>query len=50
MEPGCTAHMGPILIHAASWVLASSTSADPEGGRDRGSGPPLENYKLYGFL
>ena len=22
--------------------------ADPEGGR--GSGPPLENHKLYGFL
>ena len=32
------------------------SSADPEGGGGggggggRGSGPPLENHKLYGFL
>ena len=27
-----------------------AASADPEGGGDRGSGPPLKNHKLYGFL
>ena len=35
------------LVHI--FILKYSTSADPEGG-DMGSGPPLENHKLYGFL
>ena len=29
-------------------AVRAAPSADPEGGR--GSGPPLENHKLYGFL
>ena len=28
--------------------MTTEPSADPEG--DRGSGPTLENHKLYGFL
>ena len=28
-------------------VVRAAPSADPEGGGGRGSGPPLENHKLY---
>ena len=38
-----------LLIHKAPPMFYSKPSEDPEGG-DRGSGPPLENQKLYGFL
>ena len=30
-------------------AVRAAPSADPEGG-GRGSGPPLENHKLNGFL
>ena len=31
-------------------AVRAAPSVDPEGGGGRGSGPPLENHKLYGFL
>ena len=37
------------VIISLSKQAHRKTSADPEGG-DRGSGPPLENHKIYGFL
>ena len=38
-----------VIYHRASaMVIYVSSSADPEGGQ--GSGPPLEDHKLYGFL
>ena len=47
------------LLHTRSYLVELGTQfmshklksyADPEGGGDRGSGPPLENYKNIGFL
>ena len=31
-------------------AVRAAPSVDPEGGGGRGSGPPLENHKLNGFL
>ena len=60
MDQDQTADLGPqclplclseIEIFRYSYFAGVLTSADPEGGGgDRGSGPSLENQKLYGFL
>ena len=36
--------------HTVNDILGITSCADPEGGGDRGIGPPLKNNKNIGFL
>ena len=43
----CCANLPRMSVRGYGSIKRKKESVDPE--RDRGSGPPLENHKLYGF-
>ena len=48
LEANVTKNIKPILLYGQAYMVGG-TMHGSRGG-ERGSGPPLENHKIYGFL